>query len=102
MKYVNENIVLNKDEMKLLSSLTWNDSIEPQYDALEFVENMIANILWATSEIDRIKMVEQDERKRILVEILQLAIKHFDRFKMLAHESARAAGASLDCATSFL
>jgi len=95
MEYVNGNIVLNDDEMELLASLTWNDRIEPRHDPHEFIENMIANKVWATSEIEEMKMVKQDERKRIIVEILNLAIKNFDRFETMAQDSARAVGVSL-------
>ena len=95
MIYVNGNIVLTDEERKALSLATWNDSIDSECDAHEFVQSMKENIVWANAEILNIQKVEQGERKKLLVQILQLAINSFERFEMMAHKSARAAGASL-------
>jgi len=58
MIYVNENIVLTDEERKSLSLVTWNDSIDSECDAHEFVQSMKENIVWANTEILNIQKVE--------------------------------------------
>ena len=95
MKYRDVSLILDDEEVKLLS-LTFMTDVETAYPASEFIAGLNEVQAEAEEHIQKIALQKTPERRRSLqADILILLISTCEKFKDRGYASAQEAGCSI-------
>ncbi|GAB5604856.1 hypothetical protein [Sideroxyarcus sp. TK5] len=95
MKYQDDHLFLDKDEVKLLSLVTMNN-VEASYPAVKFIQGLNEIQAEAEAHIQQVALQQTAESRRSLqIDILKQLIGTCEKFKGRAYASAQNAGCSI-------
>lgn len=95
MKYRDGSLILDEDEVKLLSLVTMSD-VEVSYPAVKFITGLNEIQTEAEDHIQKIALQQSPERRRSLqTDMLKQLISTCEMFKERGYASAQEAGCSI-------
>lgn len=95
MKYRDGNLLLDEEEVQLLSLVTMSD-VEASYPAVKFIAGLNEIQTGAEEHIQQIALQQTPESRRLLqIDILKQLISTCEKFKDRGHASAQEAGCSI-------
>lgn len=95
MKYRDGSLILDEDEVKLLSLATMSD-VETSYPAAKFIAGLNEIQTEAEERIQKIALKQTPERRRSLqIDILKQLISTCEMFKDRGYASAQEVGCSI-------